>query len=139
MATDALRKCPVCQTKVSDTALGLRDYNSWVPDLPGKQGFMDVDALLEKNGHFLVLEYKPPGQGLPLGQRITLKALVKTGLFTVWIVWHQDGAALCEVAALDSHGLTPFVASLTTSELHDKVHEWLAAESQQTPGQRAAS
>lgn len=128
MTTSNLRKCPICKTKVEDTKLGLRDYNSWVADLPGKQGFMDVDALLEKNGRFLVLEYKPPGEGLPLGQRITLKALVKTGLFTVWVVWHKDGFETCQVAALDAHGLTPFTANISVIDLHDRVHEWLDAE-----------
>lgn len=49
----------------------------------------DVDMLMERRGHFLVLEGKPLIDGqvfLPLGQYIAFKALAAVPNFTVFIV-----------------------------------------------------
>lgn len=47
----------------------------------------DVDGMVERNGKFLVFETKAIGAHIPQGQKITLRSLVKTGAFTVIIVW----------------------------------------------------
>jgi len=47
----------------------------------------DIDGIVERNGHFLVLETKDSGASLPKGQEIMFKRMAETGLFTVMIVW----------------------------------------------------
>lgn len=47
----------------------------------------DVDGFVERNGRFLYLEVKRPGASIPFGQRLTLEALQRTGLFTVMVIW----------------------------------------------------
>ncbi len=79
MAHDKLRACPLCLTPVAETRLGLRDY-AWVnPLLPGKVGMMDIDAVLERNGHVLMLEFKPEGAVLGMGTLLTYRTLVRMG------------------------------------------------------------
>lgn len=70
-------------TEVAAVKLGLRDYR-WLK-LPGKVGAMDLDFLLERNGDFLALEFKPKGVRPGQGQQITFDALSKKG-FQVWVV-----------------------------------------------------
>lgn len=48
---------------------------------------MDIDGIVERHGRFLVFETKNPGVVIPKGQRITLRALVNTGVFTVMVIW----------------------------------------------------
>ena len=101
--------------------LGLRDYR-WLGDaLPGRVAPTDLDALLERKGHFLVLEYKPPGMPLPMGQRITLRSLVKLGM-DVWVVW-GDGPEV-EVGAMDRRGEVPFVEKMSVGKLRRRVKTW---------------
>lgn len=122
-----LRGCPVCKTPVKDAKLGLRDFR-WLGDvLPGKEAPMDIDMVLEKKGSFLACEFKAPGEGLPLGQRITLKTLVRQG-WTVWLVWHKDGDNAVEVGAMDKHGDIPFKEMMSVPKLKQKVSSWLQAE-----------
>lgn len=90
---------------------------------------MDIDAVLEKNGRFLALEFKAPGEVIPLGQRITLKTLVRQG-WDVWVVYHRDGEKTCEVGAMDRHGNLPFKEVMSVPELARKVAEWLTLEKQ---------
>ena len=47
----------------------------------------DVDGLVERKGRFLLIEAKDSTADLKQGQRITLEALHKTGVFTIVIVW----------------------------------------------------
>lgn len=120
---EPLRGCPLCRTPVADAQLGLRDFR-WVADaLPGKVAPMDVDAMLEKNGRFLVIELKPKGVPIPLGQRLTLKALVRLGM-DVWVVWETPEGKRVEVGAMDRSGNTPFVEDMTVNRLRRKVVDW---------------
>ena len=43
----------------------------------GKIGLTDVDGLVERNGHFLFVEWKAPQEKLPMGQRILFEQLTK--------------------------------------------------------------
>ena len=43
--------------------------------LPGKCGASDIDGVVERNGHFIFLEGKRPGERLSVGQLIMLKQL----------------------------------------------------------------
>ena len=47
----------------------------------------DIDGLVERNGQFLLIEAKLPGAKLKMGQRLTLEALHKTGIFTIACIW----------------------------------------------------
>tara|TARA_Y100000310_G_scaffold343675_1_gene452412 strand:- start:1860 stop:2270 length:411 start_codon:yes stop_codon:yes gene_type:complete len=52
-----------------------------------KMAPMDIDAVVERWGHFLVFETKSSGVSIPRGQVITLEALVANGSFTVMVLW----------------------------------------------------
>jgi len=49
----------------------------------------DIDGLVERNGKFLVIEFKPVGKQTPTGQVITLTRLAAIPGFTVIIVYHE--------------------------------------------------
>lgn len=38
----------------------------------------DIDGAVERNGHFLLIETKRPGESIPVGQRIALERLCDT-------------------------------------------------------------
>lgn len=44
---------------------------------------MDIDAIVERRGRFLVFETKKPGQEVPKGQQITLRAMLSLPVFSV--------------------------------------------------------
>jgi hypothetical protein len=52
----------------------------------------DVDGFVERKGKFLWLETKAPGAEVPYGQQLTFNALIKTGIFTVFIIWGTTNA-----------------------------------------------
>lgn len=60
---------------------------------------MDIDAIVERFGNFLVFETKDIGVPVPVGQKITLDALHKTGLFSIVFVSGKIQAEECEVWA----------------------------------------
>ena len=104
--------------------MGLRDYR-WVSDaLPGRVAPMDLDCVLERKGHFLVQEFKPKGAPLPMGQRLTLKALVRLGM-DVWVVVEDDSDPdRVEVGSMDRNGNVPFVESMRKGRLRRRVADW---------------
>jgi hypothetical protein len=55
---------------------------------------MDLDAVVERNGHFLVFETKDTGKGVPIGQAITLRTAWRKG-FTVI---HVEGKTAPEIS-----------------------------------------
>lgn len=121
---EALRKCPTCG---SDTAadLGYRNFEWINPFLPGREGAMDGDFILEKKGHILMLETKPAGAYLPLGQRITLRAFVKKGVW-VLVVWDLGDDEL-EMGRMDERGEVPLVKRGTKQDLVDYILNWREA------------
>jgi hypothetical protein len=48
---------------------------------------MDIDAIIEKNGNFLVIETKSKGIPIPLGQQITFEALWELGVFSILFIY----------------------------------------------------
>jgi hypothetical protein len=85
MSNEPLRGCPTCGTKVSEVALGPRDYRWVSPKLPGKVAPMDIDFMLERNGHILVIEFKPMTAKVPAGQARTLRSLRRFA--DVWVMY----------------------------------------------------
>jgi hypothetical protein len=94
----------VCQKPVKPGELGLRDYR-WLSDaLPGRNGAGDIDGLITQNktGRALMLEFKPGGAALPLGQRLALQLMVRKDI-DVWVAWDEDLSNI-EVRKLDRDG-----------------------------------
>jgi hypothetical protein len=46
---------------------------------------MDVDMVLERKGHVLMMDFKPEGMGLSVGTRMTYRTFEKMGC-SVWVV-----------------------------------------------------
>lgn len=124
---DRLRGCPTCGTRVAETALGLRDYSTWLADaLPGRASGSDIDCVIEqsKTGRILLLEFKPAGVRLPMGQRLMLRAFARRGM-DVWVVWEYDDHV--EAGTLDVTGEVQFVQAMTHEDLRDRVGRWWEA------------
>jgi hypothetical protein len=73
---------------------------------------MDMDAVIERRGNFLVLETKSVGAVVPQGQLMTLKALHSLGRFTVMIIhgksapevsqcWYPNSKKMAELHGVD--------------------------------------
>lgn len=59
---------------------GVFDWDFLLPAFNGtKIEPMDIDAVIERRGKILIFETKSPGKVIPLGQAITLKALLGIG------------------------------------------------------------
>lgn len=54
--------------------------------LPNNEGFSDLDSIYEKNGYFLVLEWKTVDSSIPKGQLILLRRLAMISRFTVYLI-----------------------------------------------------
>lgn len=93
----------------------------------------DIDGFVERNGKFLVIETKKPKDEIPQGQSITFDALLKTGYFTVILVWGprnvpQEIRVLTRDERKNKHYL-----KADTDLLKKIVAEWfLYADAQQT-------
>lgn len=53
--------------------------------LPGKCGFTDIDAVIERNGHFLWVESKRSKDSINRGQSILFTQLHKRGDSVLWL------------------------------------------------------
>jgi len=84
---------------------------NWKPvadALPGRCGVSDLDGVIERRGHFLILETKRPGEQLPVGQLIMLKALAALPNFLVLVVSGDiDSGVISEYYKMEAHGLGP--------------------------------
>lgn len=49
----------------------------------------DIDGFVERNGKFLVIECKSHDSEIPKGQDIMFKAMGRTGLFTILVIWGE--------------------------------------------------
>ncbi len=118
MSNAPLRGCPTCGTKVTDLALGPRDFR-WVSEsLPGKVAPMDVDFILERKGHFLILELKPMGGYVGVGQGRTLRALKKFA--DVWVVYGEGPQVEVDFGDGERH---PMALSFLASEINQWFEE----------------
>ena len=55
----------------------------------GKIRPTDIDGAVERNGHFLIFEWKRNGADIPTGQRIFFEKLSSKPGITVFVVWHD--------------------------------------------------
>lgn len=88
----------------------LRDFDKWSQSLRNYEwlgtvvpGAMDVDVLIERRGHFLVLEAKPWTRGVNVGfgQHLALKALAALDEFDVYLVGEVEGKDTLYVVRYD--------------------------------------
>jgi len=136
MSTAPLRGCYACGTKVTPLQLGLREYGWISPKLPGKVGPTDIDFMLERNGDFLALEFKPSGVRPGRGQQITFNAMRDKG-FDVWVVETDDATRMnpagnCRVWWDDEK-----YEDMTRETLEDYIIKWYEARSAVRRGNRA--
>ncbi len=80
--------------------------------LPGDCAPTDIDNLIERNGKFLVFEYKQPGEEMPRGQEIALQKFLSLNP--------------AKVSILEVEGIPPI-------EIHR--YRWLAANRIWNPGE----
>lgn len=67
------------------------DWDFLIPAFePTKIQPMDIDGIVERNGHFLVFETKDEGKDIPVGQSITLNALHQLGVFTLFFLYGKN-------------------------------------------------
>jgi hypothetical protein len=118
---------------VAKADMGLRDYR-WVSEsLPGRVAPMDLDAVLEKNGHVLIMENKPEKVPLPLGQRLTLKTFVRMPNTRVWVVWEENDNKHVQVGEMDRNGNVNFVERMTIAKLKGRILAWYEQASEEGP------
>ena len=67
----------------------------------------DIDGLVERNGKFLLIETKMPSSPIPMGQSIMHKGLLKTGSFTIFIIWGKPNATeeMQVITTAKDHGI----------------------------------
>ena len=76
---------------------------------------MDLDFLLERNGKFLVQEFKPEGVRPGIGQGRTLRAL--RSFADVWVVYGDGPVVQVDFGDGDLH-------AMTTEEYEDETVLW---------------
>jgi len=120
---EPLKACPLCGTEVTEQMFGLRDYR-WLEDaLPGRVAPTDLDFVLERGGRVLIMEYKPKGALLSMGQRLTLRTFVRMGA-DVWIGWENEDGHV-DVGVLDRAGAIHFIEKrIPRAKLRRRVHDW---------------
>lgn len=83
---------------------------------------MDVDGMVEINGHFLFLEEKQAGKGVEVGQGAALRMLARLPQVTV-VIFRPGVASDFEVLVYDGTAPTGFVPS-TSDEFHGWIRRW---------------
>ena len=76
-----------------------QDYADFKGLIATNPGFVpcDIDGIVERNGQFLIMEWKKPGEKLSEGQKIMLKSLAqKEGFIVTIIVGNTDDETIIE-------------------------------------------
>lgn len=78
-------------TNIRNGETYVRSFWDWTPlnecFAPTRIRVSDVDGIVERRGRFLWIETKYPGEPIEEGQRIMHEAVLKTGRFTVLLIW----------------------------------------------------
>jgi hypothetical protein len=85
----------------------------------------NVDGICERNGHFLVMEWKRPNEKISKGQELLLKALAQTPKFMVFIMVGDtdNGINLDHYWILDEKG-NPFKKGKDFEEFKEYFKFW---------------
>lgn len=82
----------------------------------------DVDGLVERNGYFLLLEFKAPRATIGTGQRLAQDSLLATGAFTVMNIWgHPDHPEKIEIRTWRKNFE---IQEIDLDGARDKVETW---------------
>lgn len=85
---------------------GIFDWDFLLPAFVGtKIEPMDIDAIIERHGKFLIIETKTPGKKIPEGQEITLKSLLQLGkgYICIFILYGKMADAINEIEEWTLH------------------------------------
>lgn len=82
---------------------------------------MDIDGAVERNGKFLFIETKLPGQDVPTGQGVFFTMLTKLPGVTVLVVWGQPNRPV----EVQVWGKTGRMAA-SQAQLTDYIKRWFA-------------
>jgi len=83
----------------------------------------DIDGLVEAGGRFLLLEAKSSNAPIPDGQRFAFEALVKTGLWTVLVMWGKPNEPESYLL-MDGRPGRPEIKSCDRTEIQFIVSTW---------------
>lgn len=93
--------------------------------LGGRRGFGDIDAITERHGCFLILEFKHPNAvRVPMGQHILLQKLTEVGDgdITALVVWGERDKP--QMAQIYSRGEAGNRFAITEEALHELIRRW---------------
>lgn len=92
---------------------------------PGKISFGDVDGVVEINGHFLYLEWKP-NTAISTGQRILIERRTEDGLSAYLIVAGNAETMEVKQYAIAWNGtINPWMVG-TLDDLKNRIRNWVA-------------
>jgi hypothetical protein len=93
---------------------------------PGRINFGDVDGVVEINGHFLYLEWKPSTTALPTGQRILIEKRTRDGVSTYLIVAGNAETMEVEKYAVAWKGKIGEWEDATLDDVKERIKSWTA-------------
>jgi len=84
----------------------------------------DIDGVIERNGHFLIIETKSADlDGIPRGQQITYEAFQRTGAVTILIMFGDRNAPSRAVAMLPSGEVRQYPTT-DLAEMREVMTRW---------------
>jgi hypothetical protein len=86
-------------------------------------GATDLDFVVERKGHFLVIEQKQGGALIPTGQAILLHQLRKQG-WTVWVVRTMQDPGIYRLSEWTEYGEELLGNGIDELDLDSMVNEW---------------
>lgn len=92
----------------------------------------DIDGLVERNGHFLLLECKSSGVPVKMGQAMMLNRAIDTGFFTAMIVWGSQNQP--EKLQILSSKDALLIDPCDLDAFRGYVSAWFQKVNQQRPG-----
>jgi hypothetical protein len=117
---------------------GIFDWDSldrWSLPKFSTVGFMDIDAVLEKNSRFLHIETKSKGSKIPAGQTITIRSYHQLGCITYIFIYFdgetKDEKHIYKVTVMYPNDVDPHIVTKETDDYNERfrilcriVREW---------------
>jgi len=93
---------------------------------------MDIDGFKDRKGQCLVFETKDMGVEIPLGQRIGLETLHRTGVVSVMLVWGKESPQHGELWFPNSKRVEKWTGVAEAQSLVRRWYRWADTEARQT-------
>jgi hypothetical protein len=93
---------------------------------PGRINFGDVDGVVEINGHFLYLEWKPAATSLSVGQRLLIERRTRDGVSTYLIIAGNAETMEVERYAVAWNGKIGEWKVATLDDVKERIKNWVA-------------